>query len=56
MDHHLAAVGFDRDELSIWRRVPPVLRLSFSQNGTALIASGDSEGNVAVWGIATSAG
>lgn len=23
----LASVGFDRDELSIWRRVPPVLRL-----------------------------
>lgn len=36
--------------------VPPVLHLSFSQNGTALIASGGSEGSAAVWGIATSAG
>lgn len=36
--------------------VPPVQDIHFSQNGTALLAASGSEGNVGVWGIATSAG
>lgn len=36
--------------------VQPVQQVSFSQNGTALLAASDSEGNVGVWGIPTSAG
>jgi WD40 repeat protein len=36
--------------------VPPVQQVSFSQNGTALLAASGSEGNVGVWGIPTSAG
>ena len=36
--------------------MPPVEEVHFSQNGKALLAASGSEGNVGVWGIATSAG
>jgi len=41
---------------TLGKLVPPVLNIQFSQDGTALLAGGGSEGNVVVWGITTSVG